>query len=161
MLCSFHRRHQFGIAHRRHNRQISAFDTGGGSVHQTLHDQNLLFGILIARDNLFLQRRALRLQTAQYRHNIITRCPVILISRYPRKPTQRSDILNRTSYIVPLYIALLLFLLRWIIQTAVINISARRMGLKGFNMFSILWFDIVLPLINLWMLILPKRSNKW
>lgn len=60
-----------------------------------------------------------------------------------------------------LYIALLLFLLRWIIQTAVINISARRMGLKGFNMFSILWFDIVLPLINLWMLILPKRSNKW
>lgn len=67
----------------------------------------------------------------------------------------------RTSYIVPLYIALLLFLLRWIIQTAVINISARRMGLKGFNVFSILWFDIVLPLINLWMLILPKRSNKW
>lgn len=67
----------------------------------------------------------------------------------------------RTSYIVPLYIALLLFLLRWIIQTAVINISARRMGLKGFNMFSILWFDIVLPLINLWMLCVPKRSNKW
>ena len=60
-----------------------------------------------------------------------------------------------------LLLALLLFLLRWIIQTAVINISARRMGLKGFNMFSILWFDIVLPLINLWMLILPKRSNKW
>lgn len=60
-----------------------------------------------------------------------------------------------------LLLTLLLFLLRWIIQTAVINISARRMGLKGFNMFSILWFDIVLPLINLWMLILPKRSNKW
>lgn len=61
-----------------------------------------------------------------------------------------------------LYIALLLFLLRWIIQTAVINISARRMGLKGFNMFSILWFDIILPLINLWMLCVPKRNKlKW
>ena len=61
-----------------------------------------------------------------------------------------------------LLLALLLFLLRWIIQTAVINISARRMGLKGFNMFSILWFDIVLPLVNLWMLCVPKRNKlKW
>ncbi len=61
-----------------------------------------------------------------------------------------------------LLLALGLFALRWIIQTAVINISARRMGLKGFNMFSILWFDIVLPLINLWMLCVPKRNKlKW
>ena len=66
-----------------------------------------------------------------------------------------------TSYIVPLFIALGLFLLRWIVQTVILNTSARRLGLKSFNMFSILWFDIVLPLINLWMLILPKRSNKW
>ena len=66
-----------------------------------------------------------------------------------------------TSYIVPLYIALGLFLLRWIVETIILNTSARRLGLKSFNMFSILWFDIVLPLINLWMLIIPKRNNKW
>ena len=66
-----------------------------------------------------------------------------------------------TSYIVPLYIALGLFLLRWIVQTVILNTSARRLGLKSFNMCSILWFDIVLPLINLWMLLVPKRNNKW
>ena len=66
-----------------------------------------------------------------------------------------------TSYIVPLYIALGLFLLRWIVQTVILNTSARRLGLKSFNMCSILWFDIVLPLINLWMLVVPKRQTKW
>ena len=66
-----------------------------------------------------------------------------------------------TSYIVPLYIALGLFLLRWIVQTIILNTSARRLGLKSFNMFSILWFDIVLPLINLWMLVVPKKQTKW
>ena len=66
-----------------------------------------------------------------------------------------------TSYIVPLFIALGLFLLRWIVQTVILNTSARRLGLKSFNMFSILWFDIVLPLINLWMLIIPKKQTKW
>ena len=53
-----------------------------------------------------------------------------------------------------------LFLLRWLFQTAVINVSARRMGLKRFSMFSVLWFDIVLPIITLWMLIVPKRIRK-
>lgn len=53
-----------------------------------------------------------------------------------------------------------LFLLRWIIQTAIINVSARRMGLKRFCMTSILWFDIVLPLVSLYMLIVPKKY-KW
>ena len=61
-----------------------------------------------------------------------------------------------------LIIAIGLFAIRWIIQTLVINISARRMGLKRFNMFSVLWFDIVLPLVNLWMLIVPARKKlKW
>ncbi|MBQ7631275.1 MAG: glycosyltransferase [Paludibacteraceae bacterium] len=54
-----------------------------------------------------------------------------------------------------------LFLLRWLIQIAVLNTSARWMGLKGFNPFSILWFDIILPLINLWMLIIPQKKFKW
>jgi len=58
-------------------------------------------------------------------------------------------------------IALGLFLLRWLVQTVVLNVSARRMGLKRFCMASVLWFDIVLPLISLWMLIIPKRQNKW
>ena len=58
-------------------------------------------------------------------------------------------------------VALGLFLVRWLLQTAIINASARRMGLKAFNMFSVLWFDITLPLVNLWMLVIPKRQTKW
>ena len=38
-----------------------------------------------------------------------------------------------------------LFLLRWLIQTATINLSARRLGIQRFSMFSILWFDFALP----------------
>ena len=63
---------------------------------------------------------------------------------------------------IPLLTALGLFVIRWILQSAVLNASARRMGLQRFNMFSILWFDIALPLVNLYMLIVPKRkNNKW
>ena len=61
---------------------------------------------------------------------------------------------------IPLLVAVGLFLIRWIMQTAVINVSARRMGLGRFNMFSVLWFDIALPLVNLYMLIIPKKY-KW
>ena len=61
---------------------------------------------------------------------------------------------------IPLLAAIGLFLLRWIMQTAIINVSARRMGLPAFNMFSILWFDITLPLVSLWMLAVPKKHNK-
>ena len=59
-----------------------------------------------------------------------------------------------------LQIALALFVSRWILQTAVINVSARRMGLRRFSMFSVLWFDIALPLVNLWMILVPKKY-KW
>ena len=58
-------------------------------------------------------------------------------------------------------IAVGLFLIRWLLQTLIINISARRMGLKRFGMFSVLGFDILLPLINLWMLMIPKKQTKW
>ena len=61
---------------------------------------------------------------------------------------------------IPFLAALGLFLIRWIMQTAVLNVSARRMGLKRFTMFSVLWFDIALPLVNLWMLVVPKKNNK-
>ena len=57
--------------------------------------------------------------------------------------------------------ALLLFFVRWILLTAVMNVSARRMGQHRFGMFSMLWFDIVLPLVNFWMLIIPKKKLKW
>jgi len=67
----------------------------------------------------------------------------------------------RTSYIVPLYIALALFLLRWLMQTVVINLSARRMNQHGFSPLTILGMDIFLPLVNLWMLIIPNKNNKW
>ena len=63
---------------------------------------------------------------------------------------------------IPVLAAIGLFLVRWILQTAVINTSARRMGLHHFSMWSVLWFDIVLPLVNVWMLVVPKRkTNKW
>lgn len=54
-----------------------------------------------------------------------------------------------------------LFLLRLMILTLIINVSARKIGLKRFYMASVLWFDIVLPLINLWMLAVPKKQSKW
>ena len=63
---------------------------------------------------------------------------------------------------IPFLVAVGLFLARWIMQTAVMNVSARRMGLKPFNMFSILWFDMTLPLVSAWMLAVPRRGgNKW
>ena len=62
---------------------------------------------------------------------------------------------------IPFLAALGLFLIRWIMQTAVLNVSARRMGLKRFTMFSVLWYDIALPLVNLWMLVVPKNNKKW
>lgn len=63
---------------------------------------------------------------------------------------------------MPLSIACGLFLLRWAVQGTVINLSARRLGLQTFRPFTILWFDIVLPLVNLWMLAVPQRNkNKW
>ena len=63
---------------------------------------------------------------------------------------------------IPFMVAVGLFLVRWILQTAVLNVSARRMGLKRFNMFSVLWFDITLPLVSAWILTMPKRSGaKW
>ena len=58
-------------------------------------------------------------------------------------------------------LALGLFLLRWIVQTIVINLSAKRMGLHGFNMFTILGMDIFLPLVSLYMLCVPKKQVKW
>ena len=55
-----------------------------------------------------------------------------------------------------------LFFVRWWFQTAVLNVSARRMGLHRFSMWSVLWFDITLPLVNLYMLIVPrKKKNIW
>ena len=63
---------------------------------------------------------------------------------------------------IPLLAAVGLFILRWIIQTAIINCSARRMGQHRFGMFSILWFDMALPLVSLFMLVVPQRkTNKW
>ncbi len=61
---------------------------------------------------------------------------------------------------ITLFAAVGLFLVRWILQTAILNVSARRMGLHRFSMMSVLWFDITLPLVNLYMLIIPKKY-KW
>ena len=58
-------------------------------------------------------------------------------------------------------LALGLFFLRWVVQTIVINLSAKRLGLHGFNMFTILGMDIFLPLVSLYMLSVPKKQVKW
>ena len=63
---------------------------------------------------------------------------------------------------IPFLAAPALFLLRWIIQTTILNTAARRMRLHRFSMFSVLWFDISLPLVALYMLIVPQRKkNIW
>lgn len=58
-------------------------------------------------------------------------------------------------------LAWILFLLRWMIQAIVINLSAKRLGLHGFHIFTILGMDILLPLISLYMLCVPKKQVKW
>lgn len=62
---------------------------------------------------------------------------------------------------LPFMVAVGLFLIRWIMQSLVINVSARKMGQSRFRMFSILWFDIVLPLVTAWMLLIPQKRVKW
>jgi len=63
---------------------------------------------------------------------------------------------------IPFIAAAGLFLVRWWLQTAILNVSARRMGLHRFSMWSVLWFDITLPLVSLYMLIVPQRKkNIW
>lgn len=63
---------------------------------------------------------------------------------------------------IPFLAAIGLFLLRWWIQTGIINAAAHKMRVKRFSAWSVLWFDIALPLVNLYMLIVPQRkNNKW
>ena len=63
---------------------------------------------------------------------------------------------------IPFLAAPALFLLRWIILTTILNTASRKMRLRRFSMFSVLWFDISLPLVALYMLIVPQRKkNIW
>lgn len=62
-----------------------------------------------------------------------------------------------TTVSIPWLTAWGVFLVRWGLQTAIINTSARRMGLRRFSIMSILWFDITLPLVNLWMIVVPRK----
>lgn len=56
-----------------------------------------------------------------------------------------------------LFIVLGLFAARWLMQTLLINLSAWRMTQRGFNPLTILGLDIFLPLVNLWMLAVPRK----
>ena len=85
----------------------------------------------------------------------------IIASQLSTVNYQLADFFQLSTFNFQLGVALGLFLLRWIVQSVVLNLSARRMGLQRLPMISILWFDIVLPLVNLWMLIVPKKQSKW
>ena len=64
--------------------------------------------------------------------------------------------------ILMLGITALLFLARWSLQTSILNDSAHLMGLHRFRMSTVFWCDILLPLVALWMLVIPRRrTNKW
>ncbi len=60
--------------------------------------------------------------------------------------------------------ALVLFVARFICQLTMINVTAGKLGLAKYHI-NLLWFDIILPLINLWMIIVCKfshpRHNMW
>ena len=63
---------------------------------------------------------------------------------------------------IPFLAAPALFLLRWMILTTILKTASRKMRLRRFSMFSVLWFDISLPLVALYMLIVPQRKkNIW
>ena len=89
--------------------------------------------------------------------------------RLALEPVTRGLFYALTLYILLTYqvsvvslAALGLFFLHWLLLTAIMNVSARKIGMKRFCMASVLWFDIALPLVNLYMLIVPKRKNlKW
>lgn len=61
-------------------------------------------------------------------------------------------------------IALALLLIRFIWQICIMDVFAKRMNLKMFHI-NILWFDVVLPLVQLWMMtmnkIFPDKRKKW
>ena len=52
------------------------------------------------------------------------------------------------------------FLLRWIMQWTVLNISAKRIGTPGIGAELMLW-DWLYPLLTLWIMTLPKQKNRY
>lgn len=54
-------------------------------------------------------------------------------------------------------------LARLILQLSVINVAAKRMGLRGYGL-RLVWYDICLPIINLYIFLtqpLHRRQNRW
>ena len=106
-----------------------------------------------------------RLSLEPFIRGVFYAAVIAMIALYAPSAISRLSLSMSLTEAVPAILcgaAILLFLIRWIVQTAVLNTSARRMGMKRFNMFSILWFDITLPLVSAWMLAVPKRKGaKW
>ena len=106
-----------------------------------------------------------RLSLEPFIRGVFYAAVIAMIALYAPSAVSRLSLSMSLTEAVPAILcgaAILLFLIRWIVQTAVLNTSARRMGMKRFNMFSILWFDITLPLVSAWMLAVPKRKGaKW
>ena len=60
-------------------------------------------------------------------------------------------------------IALALFLLRLLVQLIIINVSARRLNMRGYSL-GLIAYDIMLPLITLYMMLtqpLQKKPLYW
>jgi hypothetical protein len=60
-------------------------------------------------------------------------------------------------------IALALFLLRLLVQLIIINVSARRLNMRGYSL-GLIAYDIILPLITLYMMLtqpLQKKPLYW
>ena len=60
-------------------------------------------------------------------------------------------------------IALALFLLRLLVQLIIINVSARRLNMRGYGL-GLIAYDIILPLVTLYMMLtqpLQKKPLYW
>ena len=56
-------------------------------------------------------------------------------------------------------VALTLFLLRFLTQLILINVASHRLGMKGYGL-GIIFYDIILPLIVLYIMVTQKWQKK-
>lgn len=55
--------------------------------------------------------------------------------------------------------AMYLFRLIWV--THILRYGARHLNGKGLNALSVMWFDVVMPLLTLWLVMQPSKRNRY